>query len=272
MAKVRVVILVADQSSMYGEPIMDTDYFKPTSERFVEALENARRHWQKRREASTALSSLGARVPPPFTIALNCETGANGPAVARAIGDRLGWHVYDHELVERIAQEIGVRADLLASVDEKRMSWLLEILQGFTSGPTVSESAYVHRLAETLLSLAAHGECIIVGRGAAQVLPPATTLRVRLVGPLKDRIAAIQRRYGCSTEQASRWVEETDRERKAFIEDHFYKDITDPHQYDLVLDAFRFPPTQSAELVVTALRQLQRQPLAPVSPPSTRSA
>src|SRR5262249_41409867 len=54
------------------------------------------------------------------------------------------------------------------------------------------------RRAETLLSRAAHGECIIVGRGAAQVLPPKTTLRVRMVGPLQDRITATQHRYHCS--------------------------------------------------------------------------
>ena len=48
-----------------------------------------------------------------------------------------------------------------------------------TAGPAAS--GYVHRLIQTLLSLAAKGECVILGRGAAQALPPQTTLRVRLV-------------------------------------------------------------------------------------------
>jgi hypothetical protein len=246
---------------------MDMEYFKPTSERFAEALERALRRWRKRREAQAPLRLPPAPTPPPVTIALSCEAGANGPAVAREVGGRLGWPVYDHELVEWVAREMGVRAELLESVDQRRMSWLLEAIEGFTSGPVVSEAAFAHHLAQTLLALAAHGECVIVGRGAAQLLPAETTLRVRLVGPLKDRVAAIGRRFGCPPEEAARWVAETDRERNAFIRDHFSKDPTDPGQYDLLLNAFRFTAAQCGELTVTALYVFQGRPLTRTSPP-----
>jgi len=84
---------------------------------------------------------------------------------------------------------MGLRATLLESVDERRKSWLLEFLDGLSSVPAVSESAFVRNLIETVLALGAHGECIIVGRGAAQILPAETTLRARLVAPLSERIA-----------------------------------------------------------------------------------
>jgi hypothetical protein len=84
-----------------------SEELKPSSERMAEALERARRYWHKCREYQVALGAHPAAAPPPFTVALNCEAGANGPAVARAIGDRLGWHVYDHELVEWTAREMG---------------------------------------------------------------------------------------------------------------------------------------------------------------------
>jgi hypothetical protein len=120
------------------------EYFKPSSERMIEALERARRHWHSR-DAQASLDPLAPPAPPPFTIALSCEAGANGPAVARAVGDRLGWHVYDHELVELIAREMGVRADLLESLDEKRRSWLQEAFEAFVAGLPLSEVAYVAR-------------------------------------------------------------------------------------------------------------------------------
>jgi cytidylate kinase len=166
----------------------------------------------------------------------------------------------------------GVRAELLKSVDERRMPWLLEFLQGFTSGPEVSESASVYHLAETLLSLAAHGECVVVGRGAAQVLPAETTLRLRLVGPRKDRVAAIQRRYGCSRDEAERWVEQRDREWRAFVKDHFQKDIADADQYDLLLNASRSTAGQCAEFAVTALRRPQENTLTHAPQPSAAPA
>lgn len=231
---------------------------KSTSERLGDAMERARRHWELRRKAEAAELAAPA-VPPPFTIALSREAGAEGPAVARAVGDRLNWPVYDYELLQRIAGEMGLRAKLLESVDERRESWLRECLEQFTAVPTISSSAYVRQLVEMLVSLAAHGECVIVGRGAAQILPPETTLRVRLLRPLEERITAIRQRFGLSREEASAWIEKTDRERFRFVKDHFQKDPTDPRFYDLVLNTARFSPEECADFIVRALHVLQER-------------
>ena len=127
-------------------------------------------------------------------------------------------------------------------------------MEAFSSVPAVTESAFVRRLIETVLSLAAHGQCVIVGRGAAHILPPPTTLRVRLVGTREDRIAATSRRLKISLAEAARWDETTDKQRSRFVKDHFYKDPADPDQYDLVLNASRFTVEQCADLIVAALR------------------
>jgi Cytidylate kinase-like family len=241
--------------------------FKPSSESLAEQLENALHRWRKRRAGPPPVDLRPT--PPPFTIALNCEAGANGPALARQIGLRLGWYVYDHELVEWIAREMGVRAELLKSVDEKQKSWFEEAFEAFFVGRPVSPVAYVHHLVKTLLALAAHGECIFVGRGGAQVLPPQTTLGVRLVGPLKERIAAIQRRFGYAPDEAARWVEQRDHERRAFVQEYLHRDVTDPDQYDLLLNAFRLSAEQGVELTVIVLHMRQEwavtQTLAPTA-------
>ena len=75
-----------------------------------------------------------------------------------------------------------LRTKLLESVDERRTSWLVEFAEAFSQLPLVSEVAYVRHLIQTILSLSVHGSCVIVGRGATHILPPATTLRVALVG------------------------------------------------------------------------------------------
>ena len=196
---------------------------------------------------------------PPFTIAVSRETGSGGTSVAAAVGERLGWPVYDNQLIERIAREMHLRASLLDSVDEKRKSWLLESVEAFSSGKTVSESAFVRQLVESVLSLGTHGKCVIVGRGAAHILPPATTLRVRLVGDQEDRVLAMCRRLGLSHTEAVRLVEVTDRERARFIRDHFQKDSTDPRSYDLVLNTSRLSYAACAEMVIEALHHMQER-------------
>jgi cytidylate kinase len=234
---------------------------KSTSQRLAEAMARTRQQWQARHKAEGAVGPETPPVvsPPAFTIALSREAGANGAEIARVIGERLGWAVYDRELLQEVAGAMGLRAGLLESVDERRQSWVQECLEAFGAAPTVSAGGYVRHLLETLLSLAAHGECVIVGRGAAQVLPAATTLRVRIVGRLEDRIEVIRQRLGIAPKEAARWVEKTDAERVRFVKDHFHKDPTDPRQYDLVLNGSRFSVTACAELVIEALRQLRVQ-------------
>ncbi len=208
--------------------------------------------------AQAAVREPAATPPAPrFTIALSREVGARGTSVARVLGARLGWPVYDNEILEPLAREMKVRVDALHRVDERHANLLNEFIESFGSGPSVSEGAYVRHLLTTLRVLGGRGECVIVGRGAAQFLAPQTTLGVRLTATLDDRIATVSRELGLTRELAARHIEETGRERVRFIKDYFHKDPTDPQHYDLVLNASRFTVEECADLIIEALHRLQ---------------
>jgi cytidylate kinase len=225
--------------------------FNLSSPALAEAVVRADQHWQARHQEADAGSQKAAA--PAFTIALSRQAGTYGAAIARAVADRLGWPVYDSELMQQIANDLGVRQGLVSNMDERHVSWLTEYLEGLSPHQGVSEYAFIRRLLETLLSLAARGNCVIVGRGATKVLPAATTLRVRIVAPREHRIEAVQREHGISRDEAARRVEATDRERDEFVREHFGMDATDPGNYDLVLNAARFPVEQSTDLIIEAL-------------------
>jgi len=229
---------------------------KSTSENLAEAMVQARRQWQLQRKTDAAPGIPLAPSYPAFTIALSREAGANGSLIGRAIAERLGWLVYDRELVQHIAEDMGVRTSLIESVDEKHQSWLLECLESFAAASKASESGYVRHLLQTLVSLGIHGECVVVGRGAAQVLPSATTLRVRLFAPFEERVTVISQRLGISRKEAAQWVEKTDGERVRFVKEHFHIDSTDPQHYDLMVNSSRFTVPDCADLVVDAVRRL----------------
>jgi cytidylate kinase len=202
-------------------------------------------------------AEAGTAAPPAFTIALSREVGARGTTVARAVGARLGWPVYDHELLERLAEEMKTHVSALERMDEQHANPMQEFFEAFTASAGVSEPAYVRRLVAAMRSLAAKGACVLVGRGAAHLLPTRTTLRVRLLGDREDRVALIARERGLSPQEAARYVEEKARARNRFIQDHFRQDPTDPQHYDLILNSSRFSDTECAELIVEALRRLQ---------------
>ena len=229
------------------------------------AAERVSEAWIK---ATGRVEHPGAAEEPPiegrhFSVAISREAGTRGPAVARAVGQRLGWQVYDHELLELVARELHVRAKLLDALDERHVTWLQECVEAFAAVPAVREGKYMRHLVETMLSLAAHGRCILVGRGAPFVLPPASTLRVRLVAPLEDRIAAVAHDQHVSRHEAARFVEQTDRERSHFVRLHFVRDVADPQFYDLYLNTSQFSIEQCADLIFEGLRQKSHGNVSP---------
>jgi cytidylate kinase len=152
---------------------------------------------------------------------------------------------------------MNLQGSLLEAVDEKKVGWLQEFMESFSSAPVVSEIAYVHRMMKTIASLVALGDCVLLGRGIAHILPVETTLRVRLVAPIDWRVAAMSRKLGVSQEEAAVKVAAIDRQRVQFVREHFNKDTTDPTLYDLVLNTERFSVEQCVDLIVEALHRLQ---------------
>lgn len=218
--------------------------------RIGEALALAEHHWNERHRPG------GKGAHPAPTIALSREAGVPGTTIARELGATLHWPVYDHELVEQVARQMGVDEHLLDDVDECRKSWLLQCLEAFGSA-RVSECGYTRRLRETILSLAAKGQCVIVGRGAPCFLPPETTLRVRLTGSLDDRIARTCQQREVSRDEAARWIAATDRERQEFVRTHFFADVADERNYDLVLNTSNWTIHRCVDLIIEALSKVE---------------
>src|SRR6516164_4473380 len=84
------------------------------------------RHWEAQRLAAAKKGDLSPQMAHALTIAISREAGTRGAAIATEVGKKLEWHVYDHELLERIAQDMGLQASLLESVDERQKGWLRE--------------------------------------------------------------------------------------------------------------------------------------------------
>ncbi len=227
--------------------------------RLAEALKRARRHWQ-REIAQEPWPELPPSAPPPvFTIALSREAGTHAEQVAARLAERLGWTVYDRQIIEHIAREADVRAELIESLDERPANWLREVVEGFFQIDAPETEEYVEYLVKTLTSLAAHGECVILGRGAAMLLPPERTVSVRLVAPMNYRVAAVQERKGCSADEAREWIEKTDRERREFVRDFFHKDPVQAENYTMVLNVARQTIDDCVELIVAALERLKQR-------------
>ncbi|MGI9456618.1 MAG: AAA family ATPase [Aeoliella sp.] len=220
------------------------------------SLERAYRHWRER----GAFLELPTPVDdtPTTTVAISRERGSGGGSIAQALAQRLQWPLYDRELVEKIAEDSGVSSELIENLDEKRPNWLTEAFQGFHDGKQMSGVGFAIHLQKVLLALYYHGDCIVLGRGAAQVLPNKRTLRVRIIAPRDYRIQKLLCRGG-NVADATREVEKIDGSRTAFVKGYFHKDPGDVHYYDLTIDSSRFDIPACIDLVLRGLDARKHQ-------------
>ena len=189
-----------------------------------------------------------------MNIAISRETGTHEHEIGTLVVKQLRWQLFDHELVERIAQRMHVPVALIEPLDERRAHWLQETVSLLSDVPVVRESQYVRNLVETTLELGSDGHCVFIGRGASWILPPESTLRVALMAPLEYRIHVVMRELGMNARDAAQAVEERDRQHMRFTKAHFCNSEIDPHAFDLVLNTSRLTVEHCAGLIVAAVR------------------
>jgi hypothetical protein len=203
----------------------------------------------------------GVSEKPGYTITISREVGALGLKTASAIGRRLGWAVCDHGLLNKIAEELGreMRHIDRLRLDERHVSWFEDFVTSLAGGQTLTPTTYLKKLIGVVQGLGKMGKCIIVGRGANFLLPRATTLRVRLVANLSDRIPRMAEILNVSEAEAARHIEATDRERALFVQNHFGKDAADPHEYDLLINTSYVDTEEAADIIVDALHVFEKR-------------
>src|SRR5262249_41241955 len=89
------------------------------------------------------------------------------------------------------------------------------------------------------------------------ILPAPTTLHVRIVAPLPDRIAYMSQWLRLTDEQAAEQVRTRDIRRAEFIATHFHRQPNDLYQYDLLLNSALLGEELCADLIVQAARAKQ---------------
>jgi cytidylate kinase len=109
-------------------------------------------------------------------------------------------------------------------------------------------------MARVVLALAAQGQVVLIGRGAGCLLPPETTLHVRIVAPLRERIAYMGQWLRLTEEEAAERVRLRDERRSEYIVTNFHRDPAEVHQYDLVLNSSLLGEDECVELIVHAAR------------------
>ena len=204
----------------------------------------------------------GDRAPPPLargvpaalTVAVSREAGSRGYSIGKLAGQKLGWPVYNQELLEYTAQEGPFRQNVMDNLSADALRWADARLDQLLREEAISEHPSVRELARIVLALGAQGEVLLIGRGAGALLPTESTLHVRVIAPREDRVAYMSQWLRLTLDEAAEQVRLRDQRRADFLKTHFHRDPADLYQYDLLLNSSLLGEERCAELIAQAAR------------------
>ena len=206
------------------------------------------------RQAARARGAAGFPAVQPV-ITVSRLYGSGGTEIARRVADRLGYALFDREIIEAVSREAGVQQIILDALDERTRSSIEQWMDGVLHQSILSANEFVAALGRTLITLSRLGSAVIVGRGANFLLEHEPSLHVRVVASEASRIESVMRTMNMSRDAATDSVHTKDRERRGFVEKYLHRNIDDATAYHLVLNTDRLPPHQCVDLVQQAYGQ-----------------
>jgi cytidylate kinase len=216
-------------------------------------VERQMRNWELARQQRIKLKEGRAPAPVADFVTVSQAVGSTGEEVARKLAERLGWPLFDKEILQHMAGDDQVRTRLYEKMDERDTNWLEHMIRNLLQGEYRKED-YSYRLSEAVLALARQGPAVFLGRGADFVLPQDRGLRVRLLAPDDFRIATYAQQHQCDIDTARSEIARIEREREDFFRRCFGKLRADPTRFDLMINLGRMSHDEAVEMILAALR------------------
>lgn len=215
------------------------------------AFEKQMRNWEFSRTQQPDTTVGQTRRFHPFVTISRCP-GCGSEEIAAEVGKRLGWPVYDRQILEEMAGQDPVRSCVYRALDERDPGLLEEACRSLFDAE-FHRNDYFQRLRSAVRRIVLHGPAILVGRGADLILPRDHGLRVRLIAPRDVCIAAYAHDKGLDLHHARRQWDRTERERVTWLRNHFHIEADAPERYDLTINTARLKPEQVIGLILAGL-------------------
>jgi len=191
--------------------------------------------------------------------------GSGGSRIARDLGRRLGWGVWEKEIVRKISAQYKVSEEYIDAKDERVDSFIERMvglfgMGGFESAydippPLWLNDAQLVRMTRSLIEeVGEGGQAIIVGRGGNYVLADRpSALHVFLLAPLQARIDRVMEVENLSRDEAEQRIAGMDRLRADYVHTFYHDDWRDPSRYHLSIDSSIWGESGTADMIMHVL-------------------
>lgn len=222
----------------------------PTRRRSIEQIvEEQVQRWEfTRKEPKTEKSSK-------LLVTISRQPGSGGDIVAGGIAEQLKLDLFHQSVIHEMARSANVSSQLVQSLDEKKVNVLEDSIATLVHQRHLWPDEYLKHLLKVIGTIGNHGNAVIVGRGANFILPPEDTFRLRIIAPKELRAKNVAQTHQVGLDEAKRRILKTESDRRAFIRKYFHEDVSDPANYDLVLNTGTLSIEESVECVCHILQR-----------------
>lgn len=189
-------------------------------------------------------------------ITLSMEPGSGGSLVAQKVAKQLGFDYFHEDIIRDIAKSAKIRASVINTIEKERLSGIEDFIASLYKTQYLYPGIYMEHLLKVINTIAQHGRAVIIGRGANFILPPEERFSVRVIAPLEIRIQNVVRTYGIKEEEARRRVIRREAKRGAFVRKSYDADISDPENYDLIINTGKMPIESAVEAIIAAVKRI----------------
>ena len=201
------------------------------------------------------LGERKAHPRPSPVVTITREPGCGAESIPERLCSELGLHLYDWELVEQIAKDREVSAQLVAALERDPPSEFGDYLAELQGKQGLSTQEYLVSLKRVLLAIAVPGNAVIVGRGSNFFLPPDKKLGLCFVAPLAVRIKNVMKELGLAEKDARKHISKLEGEHRKLVKKYFQADIRDPTQYHLVINTALVKPDTVVQMVKVMIQR-----------------
>jgi cytidylate kinase len=185
---------------------------------------------------------------PTTVLAISRQLGSGGSHIGREVAKRLGFSYVDREILHRAAESLGVDAANLAPLEERGDRFWERLappfLLGVTDVPIAPPPQYTAGAdlfaaeRRIILSIAARGNAVIVGRGGVHVLSGYPGLVAVFVhAPESFRVRRLMQALGVATvQEATELVRRSDKQRSAFHKSLTHRPWAEASIYDVCVN------------------------------------
>jgi cytidylate kinase len=205
-------------------------------------------------------------------ITISREYGSAGGEIATRLARHLKWQLIDHEIVERVAKEMGTSLVAAEAHDERTEGILARIFNNLQSlqpsymaGASLeallkNEETYLKTVRQIVFAAAAKGHVVIVGRGSQVLLSQQRdVLHVRIIAPFEKRVDYVMKREGIARAEAESRIKMKDHDRMKHLESAFNRKPEDTYLYDIILNTSFLDFDSAVEIISFALQQKANQ-------------